>query len=51
MRYEVDFYYQQQNHTREISWIHLESLLTWVLHQPGCELVRVELIEAEEDAE
>ena len=51
MTYELEFFYQNENHTRQTSWIHLEHLLNWVLHQPGCELVRVELIDAEEDAE
>ena len=49
-RYRVVFLYQEANHSREISWIHLKSLLAWVLNQEGCELLSVEVTETEEEA-
>lgn len=49
-RYRVEFFYMDESHSREINWINLESLLSWVLNQVGCELLRVEVIESEEEA-
>ena len=48
-RYRVEFFYMDESHSREINCIHLESLLSWVLNQEGCELIRVEAAEIEEE--
>lgn len=49
-RYRIVFHYQEEEHSREIGWLYLKSMLSWVLDQEGCELLSVEVTETEEEA-